>query len=54
MDCFLLIPDNTNIYTLSQLTVHGTPCHMTVQLCTCVALMVSIAFPFSLSLKQDP
>jgi len=38
------IKSNTNIFALAQLIVHGTPCQPTVQLCACVALMVS-TFP---------
>ena len=33
-----------NIFALSQLIVHGTPCRVTIQLCSRVALMVSVVF----------
>ncbi|KAF8880365.1 hypothetical protein CPB84DRAFT_1687624 [Gymnopilus junonius] len=35
------IGNNTNIFALAQLIVHGTPCCPTVQLCAWVALMAS-------------
>ena len=38
------ITQNTNIFALAQVIVHGTPCRPTVQLCSRVALMVSITF----------
>ena len=38
------ITQNTNIFALAQVIVHGTPCRPTVQLCSRVALMVSVTF----------
>ena len=37
------IADGSNIFALSQLIVHGTPCRVTVQLCSRVALMVRVS-----------
>ncbi|KJA19533.1 hypothetical protein HYPSUDRAFT_143746, partial [Hypholoma sublateritium FD-334 SS-4] len=36
------IKENTNVFSLAQLIVHGTPCRPTVQLCSRVALMRNI------------
>ena len=38
------ITQNTNIFALAQVIVHGTPCRPTVQLCSRVAFMVSVTF----------